>query len=107
MLQPWKTLIQWAPCWIAVASSSFGFTLFDAGGFAWNGNKFTSNSMWSGGDFNADGVVDGADFIAWNENKFQSAVAVASVPEPHCLLAMGLILWVCARPFRPCMRPRF
>ncbi len=48
---------------------------------AWNANKFTSTASWSGGDFNADGQVDGADFILWNANKFTSSDA-AAVPEP-------------------------
>ena len=49
---------------------------------AWNNNKFTSLASWSGGDFNADGLVDGQDFVAWNTSKFQAADAIATVPEP-------------------------
>ena len=48
---------------------------------AWNDNKFTTNPAWSAGDFNADGAIDGQDFILWNENKFQGA-DVNHVPEP-------------------------
>ncbi|MEM8680471.1 MAG: galactose oxidase-like domain-containing protein, partial [Planctomycetota bacterium] len=48
----------------------------------WNNHKFTSTSEWCAGDFNADGVVDGQDFIAWNNNKFSSSGAMARVPEP-------------------------
>ena len=47
----------------------------------WNDHKFSSTSAWCSGDFNADGQVDGVDFIIWNDNKFQTADA-ASVPEP-------------------------
>jgi hypothetical protein len=39
----------------------------------WNNNKFTNVAAWSAADFNADGVVDGLDFIIWNDNKFQSS----------------------------------
>jgi glucose/arabinose dehydrogenase len=44
---------------------------------AWNENKFTSGTGWCGGDFNADGLADGLDFILWNANKFQSSFFVA------------------------------
>ena len=47
----------------------------------WNNNKFQNVAAWCSGDFDANGAVDGADFIEWNNNKFQSA-DVASVPEP-------------------------
>ncbi len=40
---------------------------------AWNNAKFTGTARWSAGDFNADGFVDGQDFVLWNGNKFQSA----------------------------------
>ena len=30
-------------------------------------------AAWSAGDFNADGFVDGLDFIIWNDNKFTSS----------------------------------
>ena len=36
----------------------------------------------SQGDFNADGVVDGQDYTAWNLNKFNSSFPAATVPEP-------------------------
>ncbi|MEM8679605.1 MAG: PQQ-dependent sugar dehydrogenase [Planctomycetota bacterium] len=48
---------------------------------AWNNSKFTTVAAWTAGDFTADGLVDGQDFIAWNNNKFTSADAIA-VPEP-------------------------
>ncbi|MEM8681221.1 MAG: hypothetical protein AAGF97_17885, partial [Planctomycetota bacterium] len=42
---------------------------------AWNNNKFSNTAAWSAGDFNADGLVDGRDFIIWNNNKFQTSDA--------------------------------
>lgn len=58
---------------------------------AWNAAKFTSNLLWSGGNFNADLSVDGQDFIAWNANKFTSSNMV-SVPEPGLpILLYGLL----------------
>ena len=53
---------------------------------AWNSNKFLPADAWSLGDFNADGTIDGADFLIWNNFKFQSSDAPVSVPEPHALL---------------------
>ena len=58
-------------------------------------NKFTSVAAWCAGDFNADGIVDGLDFIDWNENKFTMSGDAAAVPEPATgllLLAAGLLL---------------
>jgi hypothetical protein len=51
----------------------------------WNNNKFSPLAAWCGGDFNADGIVDGLDFIKWNDNKFTSADHLA-VPEPSAIL---------------------
>ena len=48
----------------------------------WNENKFTLIAAWTAADFNADGTVDGLDFIVWNENRFMSSDDVSSVPEP-------------------------
>jgi hypothetical protein len=48
----------------------------------WNEDKFTSNLLWSSGNFNGDEVVDGLDFIEWNNNKFTSSDGIAVVPEP-------------------------
>ncbi len=53
----------------------------------WNEHKFTADPAWCNGDFNADGVIDGIDFITWNENKFTSA-DTAAVPEPTSLILM-------------------
>ena len=51
----------------------------------WNANKFQSVAAWCGGDFSADGSVDGSDFLIWNANKFMSA-DVSAVPEPIAAL---------------------
>ncbi|MEM8678503.1 MAG: hypothetical protein AAGF97_04015, partial [Planctomycetota bacterium] len=37
---------------------------------AWNANKFTNITLWTGGNFKGDAVTDGQDFILWNANKF-------------------------------------
>jgi hypothetical protein len=42
---------------------------------AWNNHKFTPVAAWCSGDFNADGIVDGLDFIIWNNNKFHSSAS--------------------------------
>ena len=47
----------------------------------WNDNKFTTVAAWCSGDFNASGTVDGSDYVLWNDNKFTSADHFA-VPEP-------------------------
>jgi hypothetical protein len=39
----------------------------------WNNNKFTSITDWTAGNANGDTVVDGLDFIEWNNNKFTSS----------------------------------
>ena len=44
----------------------------------WNNNKFTAKPAWCSGDFNADGNINGGDFVIWNTNKFTSADAQAS-----------------------------
>ncbi len=64
---------------------------------AWNDHKFTSTAAWCSGDFNADGVVDGQDFITWNDHKFQSASS-SHVPEPASgILNMAFLLLGVAR----------
>ena len=40
---------------------------------AWNANKFTTSTAWCGGNFDGNGATDGGDFIIWNGNKFQSS----------------------------------
>jgi hypothetical protein len=55
------------------------------------------------GDFNANGTVDGADFVIWNQFKFQTADgAVAAVPEPQSLW-LGIAAVFCV----VCVRRRF
>ena len=50
----------------------------------WNDNKFLTTAAWCRGDFSADGSTDGQDFILWNDNKFTSS-DTAVVPEPSTL----------------------
>ena len=52
----------------------------------WNNHKFGSGG-WCDGDFNHDGSVDGSDFIVWNDFKFTSAANVA-VPEPSAIVIL-------------------
>jgi hypothetical protein len=61
----------------------------------WNENKFTSGHDWSEGDFTGDGIVDGLDFIEWNNFKFTSADGVSAVPEPSAWLMMLACLIGC------------
>ena len=63
---------------------------------AWNQNKFDQVAAWTAGDFNADGVVDGLDFVAWNANKFTSA-DVSAVPEPVLNLLVATALFSLVR----------
>ena len=57
----------------------------------WNENKFTNTTGWCQGDFDSDGTVDGLDFIAWNGNKF-TASDTLSVPEPTTVSMAVLLL---------------
>ena len=47
----------------------------------WNDNKFTITAAFCSADFNADGAVDGQDFIVWNDNKFLTSDNALRVPE--------------------------
>lgn len=38
----------------------------------WNSHKFTTGTDWTRGDFNCDGLTDGQDFVVWNSFKFTS-----------------------------------
>jgi hypothetical protein len=89
--------------WLATAATENGFgspyklgdanldgTVDGADFIAWNANKFGSSLQWDFGDYNGDGTVDGGDFIAWNANKFTSSDGVSSVPEPTSLLVVLL-----------------
>ena len=58
----------------------------------WNNHKFGSSLAWSDGDFNGDGVVDGQDFISWNNNKFTTSL-VQGVPEPTSGCLALLCVW--------------
>ena len=48
---------------------------------AWNDNKFTQTAAWCSGDFTADGFVDAQDFVLWNDNKFTSALRLSQVEQ--------------------------
>ncbi len=44
----------------------------DGGDFLlWNDHKFSATAKWSQADWNADGMTDGLDFLHWNDHKFQ------------------------------------
>jgi choice-of-anchor B domain-containing protein len=67
----------------------------DGGDFIhWNDHKFSATAAWCSADFNADGVTDGADFIIWNSNKFTASDSVTAVPEPNLMGAL-LVLVAC------------
>lgn len=67
---------------------------------AWNAQKFNLSLRWDHGDFDGDGVVNGSDFLLWNQGKFQPAVASA-VPEPA---RYGL--WIASLVLARCPRRR-
>ena len=60
---------------------------------AWNSAKFSNNTNWTDGNFDASNVIDVSDFNIWNGNKFQSS-SPSAVPEPvlagWLLAALGL-----------------
>ena len=56
---------------------------------AWNNHKFTATTDWSAGNFNGDSVVDGQDFIAWNDNKFLDSGGGPRVVAPTRLSTLG------------------
>ncbi|GAH04528.1 unnamed protein product, partial [marine sediment metagenome] len=62
----------------------------------WNEAKFMSSLSWADGEYNGDGVVDGLDFIEWNATKFTSSM-VPSVPEPGAWVLVMLALLFCRR----------
>ena len=49
----------------------------------WNDHRGMTAASWLIGDFNDDSIVDSLDFEIWNANKFSSATALTSVPEPE------------------------
>ena len=57
----------------------------------WNNSKFTAGLGWSQGNFNGDGFIDGLDFVQWNINKFTASDAM-SVPEPSNVPLWSLII---------------
>ena len=42
----------------------------------WNNNKFLATGAWCRADFNADGNTNGQDFVIWNTNKFTASDAI-------------------------------
>ena len=81
----------------SVQFSNYAALLGDANGdgvvdgedfIIWNENKFTAGTDWLTGDFNGDGVTDGQDFILWNDNKFTGVNNTAAVPEPTAYLML-------------------
>jgi hypothetical protein len=60
--------------YLAIPGDANGDLVVDGLDFIiWNDHKFTSGNDWSTGDFTGEGVTDGLDFIMWNEFKFTSA----------------------------------
>ncbi len=58
----------------ALPGDANGDGIVDGADFlAWNTNKFSSGTNWTTGDFNSDGTTDGQDFVVWNSHKFTSA----------------------------------
>jgi hypothetical protein len=90
--------------WLALAGSQNGLMspyklgdadldgVVDGSDFiAWNENRFASTLRWDLANFNGDAVNDGLDFIEWNLNRFTSSDVVA-VPEPTVSVAVLLVL---------------
>ena len=66
--------------------------------FIWSAFNFKTTGKWTQGDFNADGVTDGADFNIWNDH-FEQTPAT-TIPEPNNLAFTLLLAWfsvVCAQ----------
>ncbi len=57
----------------------------------WNQSKFTETAAFCQGDFNADGITDGQDFLIWNQS-WNSASTPSSVPEPSQLAWLVALL---------------
>ncbi len=55
-----------------LGDANLDFTVDGADFLIWNGNKFQSGTTWCTGDFDGNGITDGADFLIWNASKFQS-----------------------------------
>lgn len=65
--------------YVALAGDANGDRVVDGQDFIiWNQNKFSGGSNWTTGDFNGDGLTDGQDFIIWNQNKFTSVETALS-----------------------------
>jgi hypothetical protein len=65
--------------YLALPGDANGDLLVDGLDFIiWNNHKYTAGNDWSTGDFTGDGITDGLDFIEWNNLKFTSANLVAT-----------------------------
>jgi hypothetical protein len=58
----------------------------------WNDNTFTATGLWTLADFNADGVTDGQDFDGWNNNEFTSVDSVKARVVPEPAAWVLLVL---------------
>ena len=55
----------------AIPGDANGDKVVDGADFViWNQNKFQSGTDWTTGDFNGDGETNGGDFVIWNSFKF-------------------------------------
>ena len=96
--------------WLAQAGAARGFAsaikrgdanlngVVDGADFlTWNDHKFTTSTSFCNGDFTGDGAIDAADFIAWNDNKFTTSDSPVAVPEPNCAGMLLLLLGLSMR----------
>jgi hypothetical protein len=67
------------------------FVVDDADFMIWDENKFTSGTGRSTGDFNGDGKTDVSDFNVWNDHR-TAATTLENVPEPGS--SSILALWI-------------
>lgn len=60
-----------------LGDANLDFNVDGADFLIWNANKFESGKAWCTGDFDGNGTVDGSDFLIWNAWKFQTPDAGA------------------------------
>ena len=78
--------------YLALPGDANGDMIVDGQDFIiWNDFKFATGTDWTKGDFNGDGVTDGVDFTIWNDHKFTS-VNTTAIPEP----SLSCLIWVFA-----------
>ena len=58
----------------------------------WNQNKFSSQAAFCSGDFNGDGEIDGYDFLLWNRSRLDTNAADPIVGVPEPTVAGWLFL---------------